>query len=397
MPVLAAGPPVSPPERNHLPELAGIPGLCEVLLGHERLARWGGFETDTLVRQAESARQNGLRTVFVWDVLAGGHDIADSGALLGALPLELFDAVRVQDPGVAMYLAGRFPDWPRQLILETGNHNLPGLQAWVHRLKPERIAVSNEIPIATLAAMRRELNVAMEIPVLGRLLIFYTPRKLLSPIERAAEAATTLQRVLKNVEDGKNFPFLENRHGTFMFYEKELFLLPYLDEIRAAGIDVARLDLSSYHARPVIDRLREYRAQTTPESEQALRRCLGPRITRGFFKSNRTEKQFRKLRNPHLVRDETRAYVGTVVETRKKSYLALETREPLPEGDTRDFVIPEGDEIEHKVVWIQNLARESVTRTTEPGIWLINHGRKISSGSIAYRHPKMTDPGLPRG
>lgn len=387
MPKLAVVPPVSPPDSPLMAALARVPGVHEVLLGHEQMARWGGFPTETLIEHARQARSSRLRTVLVWDLLAKDRDIADSGALLHRLSRNLFDAVRVSDPGIAAYLRERFPDWPQQLVLESGNHNLTGLKTWTERLGPERIAVSNEIPMGQLALMRSNLSTQVEILGLGRLLIFMTPRKLLSPIQRAEAAADAIQQTLHNEEDGKNFPFIENSHGTFMFYEKELFLLPYLAEIRAAGVDVVRLDLSHLSPQPVIQCLADFLRNPVQTAEKALRQCLGPKLTRGFFKSNRTDKQFRKLRNPHLLIDDARDYIGKVVETRKKGYLALETRTTFEVGETLHIVVPEGGEKVHRVAWIKDSAQREQSRAACPGLWLINPGRGISSGSLVYREP----------
>ncbi len=374
----------SPPSPPDLDRLARIPGLTEVLLGHHELARVGGLDDASFTATAQRARALGLRILLLWDILACDSDIAAGAAIVRRLDPALIDAIRVQDPGIARYVMRHFPRFPLHMILETGNHNEIGIRTWVDSFSPERIILSNEMPLAALKSIRAVVDVEIEILALGRLLVFYTPRKLISPFEADQDGDGPSQRVIVSEEDRKRFPLLENRQGTFMYYEKDLFLLPYLEEIEAAGLDHVRLDLTFYEPSVILPALATFLTDRDEASLERIKTHIGPRRTRGFYKSNRTDKQFAKLKNPHLHWEEGRVRLGTVIETKKNKYVALLTEAPIHVGDTIVFVIPEGDRIVHELRWIRNAIDRAPVETGAPGLWLIDPVKRVSSGAHAY-------------
>jgi len=364
--------------------LTALPNVKEILLEHQDLARVGGLDTPALIQAAEKARSYGLRVVLVWDILCDNTAIANCGSLLRQLDLSLFHAVRTQDPGAAWYMSEHFPQIPLQLILETGNHNLTGIKAWVEAFQPERVILSNELPLNRVAEIREALNVPVEVLALGRVLVFYTPRKLISPIEPDTDEDDLLQRVISSEEDRKKFPLVENRHGTFMYYEKELFLLPYLKEMEEAGVAYARLDLKFYESERVLVPITSYLQSGSKESLDQLKTVLGDKLTRGFFKSNRTDKQFAKLKNPHLNVTDGQPFLGTVMETVRKKFMAVMAEQDFKVGDSLTMVNPEGEHLEYQVEWIRNLSGEKLTLAESPGVYTLNPGRKVSSGTRIY-------------
>jgi putative protease len=361
----------------------------EVLLESRELARTGTLDGAALEVAATRAKSTGKRVVLVWDALASDEEIESGAAFVRSIDLARIDAIRVQDAGVAEYVRQHFPDLALQLVLETGNHNLAGIQAWVKHFKPERIALSNEIPISTLAEWRKQVDCAFEVQIMGQLLLFFTPRKLLTPVEKERKQQEMLERFATNLEpgrsEGKVFPILENRHGTFMFYEKELFLLPYLEEIKAAGVDTVRIDLKAHDAQALTPLIEAYLANPETNQLDAIKELLGPKLTRGFFKSNRTDKQFVKFKNKHTFGAEERDdYAGTIIETRKKSFIAIMSKRPLKVGDQLRIINPEGVEISHTIEWLRPAAGERTETADTPGLWVLNHAPRASSGSAVF-------------
>lgn len=372
-----------PPNPPDLDLLKRLDPNGEVLLAHRDLARAGRLDDTQLCAAADRCRDLGLRPVLVWDLLVDDAAMADGAAVINRLDINRFDAVRVQDVGAAWYLREHQPQMPLQLILETGNHNLVGLRTYTEAFQPERLIVSNEIPIGQIKEMGETLDVPLEVNALGRILIFYTPRKLLSPIEPHQDEYDFLARFVTSIEDKKHFPIVENRHGTFMYYEKELFLLPYINDIKAAGINHIRLDFS-FHDPQLPERVADWLEQPTPEGLEAVKGLMAARLTRGFFKSNRTDKQFAKLKNPHLDRREDKQLLGDVMDTVRGEFMAIYTALPFQVGDVLHFAIPEGELLEHEIVWIRDAQGQKHERAEAPGLWLINHRKKVSSGTRVY-------------
>lgn len=358
----------------------------EVILEHLQLARSGRLETDALIETAQAAKARGLRVVLAWDILAHDSDLIDGAALVRSLPLALFDAIRAQDPGVASYIRQNFPEMPLQLILETGNHNLKGIQTWAKALQPERLILSNEIPLDMIGEMIPQLPCEVEMVALGRLLIFYSPRKLLSPAvsNEEVEELDVVERFATEDLSRKVFPIVENRHGTFMYYEKDLNLMANLELMGEAGVAWARVDLRFFEAS-VVDAANAVLKDGSEANLDVLRKAINNRQTGGFFKRNRTDKQFKKLKNQHLSLREDAQFVGSVLETKRKAYTAIHTETPIAVGDILRYVIPEGEELELEVSWLSKPGGEKVSTADSPGLWLVNHARKASSGTRFYR------------
>ncbi len=361
-----------------------LPGVQEVLLEHRGLARTGKLDRESLQRVAAVARARGLKTVLVWDLPATDEALSQGAHLIDTIDKSSYDAIRIQDPGIARYLMERLPLCPRHLVLETGNHNLAGIQAWIQEIEPSRVVLSNELPLDIVRAMRGHLKVEIEILALGRLLLFFSPRRLLSTLGENEDAEEMMERFLTSVQERKHFPVVENRHGTFMYYEKDLFLLPELAAIQRAGVDVARLDLRFYDGGKTSPALHAWLSAPTANHLAALKTSIGPKLTRGFFKSNRTDKQFSRLTNPHLEYQEGEAFLGTVLETQKGLYLALATERPMAVGTHIFFQTPEGLRMDHQIHWIRGAGGQKVTHAGPPGPWMVNPASRVSSGAKAY-------------
>ena len=362
---------------------ASLPGLSEILVEPQGLARSGAADLDQVCRNLSAIKDLGLKATLAWDLLATDLEIADGIAFLKKLDLSSVHAIRVQDPGIAFRVREVFPDLPLQLILETGNHNAIGIQSWCRHLKPQRIMVSNEIPLSSIQEIGRVIDRPLEMLVLGRIEIFYTPRHLISPVQPGGEAPL-IESMVTDEETQKSFPLVENETGTIMYYEKELFLLPFLTEVESAGVNHARLDLKFYSQEKVLPAVKRYLREPNTENRDLLKSLLGKKLTRGFFKSNRTDKQFAKLKNPHLGKREHLNFVGTVLETKRKGYLVVQAEGRLFQGQALRIVVPEGSWKTHQVVWVRNVEGNSVQKTNGSGVWLINPCPGISSGSKVY-------------
>lgn len=373
----------TPPPPADWSVLAALPGLDEVLLEHELLARSGGLGDDALCTAASEARARGLRVILVWDVLASEQLLERGAALVDRLGVAHFDALRVQDPGVALFARERWPDWPLQLVLETGNHNLIGATAWRDALQPERLVLANELPASELTRFAAAIDCELEIAVLGRLLMFYSPR----PLVRAAEGETleeVRERFAIDPERRRHYPVIENRHGTFMFYEKDLNLLPWLSKVEACGLRRARLDFKYFPAE-LVTRVTNWLMSGDASELAAVKSCLSPRTTGGFFKSNRTDKQFTRLKNTYLRVREDRILLATVLETsRKTGYTVLHADAPLRIGMVFDYLVPEGEWGRHQVEWLRGLDGRRLEATDGPGVYLVNHARRASPGTKCY-------------
>ena len=367
--------------------LAKEQNLSEIILAPAKLSRFGCLEPQDFNRLAKEAKLLGLNVALEWDVLLTENEHSASVKTLRALELENVTSLRVQDAG-ALELALEFTDKKIQLILETGNHNLQGLKAWRDYLgeRLERFVLSIELTMDKLKEYREALQTPIEFLVLGRILLFYTPRNLLSailPEDDERREKPQLTAVGESEESPhKGFPVLQNQHGTFMFHIKHQFLLEHLREL--SFVDYARVDLRFDSSFDLL-----------PDIKAVLRDEMGAKefkqnypfdVIKGFYKVNKSDVLFKKLKNNRIQRRDEN-YIGEVLEVKKGSHqvLKLKGRAELKKGMDLLFITPEGKELQAPVVELKNIQMTPLEKALPDSLAVMNYMRGVWVKSQVYR------------
>lgn len=335
-------------------------GMEEVILGHRDFCRFGKLDDAHFFELALRARELGLIVVFEWDILMTEKVFALVSASLPQY-LESFDVLRVQDPG-ALEWSLKNTDKPLHFIAENGNHNLKALKGWTDYAGPRlhRIVLSMELSKDMISEYVKSLLVPCELLGFGRILLFYTPRSLLSPLMGEKISVNDELAVLGESEESphKGFPLVENRHGTFMFHIKEFCLLEFAADLKAIGLHSLRVDLrweSLSHLPAIHEVLVD--AGKIADFKEAFPQDL----MRGFYLVNKTDVLFPKLKNHRLQKREG-DYVGEVMEAEKASHLAIMVKnaQGLKKKDRLKIVHPEGKVFEVDIFSLRNLSLEEV-------------------------------------
>lgn len=337
-------------------------GLSEVILGHQEFSRFGKLKTQEFFEFSKRAKELGLKVIFEWDILMTENTFAKLVEEIKPL-LDSFDSLRVQDPG-ALEWGFKNTKKPLQFIAENGNHNLVALEGWIDHVQGrlERLALSIELPKTTIEEYVKTLKVDCELLGLGRILLFYTPRQLLSPLAEDKFAFNeTLSAVGESEESPhKGFPIVENRHGTFMFHIKDFCLVDFAHELKTLGLSFFRVDLrwSDFAELKTVNSL----VQSFNEADfDGLKERYPQDLMRGFYLVNKTDVLFPKLKNHRLQKREG-DYVGEVLEAEKSSHLAIFVKNPkgLKKTDKLKIVHPKGEIIEAMIYSLRNLSLEEV-------------------------------------
>ena len=356
---------------SHDLSLLKAAGYSEVILGMREFSRFGKLDEKTFGKLAADATVLGLKVVFEWDILMTEDTFKKCVEDIGPY-LELSDVLRVQDPG-AYHWAITGTDKPIQFIAESGNHNLEGLIGWCEagHGRLERIILSIELSRDSIRDYCEKLPVPCELLGLGRILLFYSPRSLLSPLSPEKIGVNEDIEVLGESEESphKGFPVLENRHGTFMFHIKEFCLIDYAQDLKSLGLSWIRIDQRfnetnfSAEAVKIINReamFENFRA-TYPQD-----------LMRGFYHVNKSDVLFPKLKNMRL-QNRSGDYLGEVLEAEKSSHLAILIKNPkgLKIGDKFQIVHPKGEIFEGEVHSLRNVNLEEVSEVLVDELALI--------------------------
>jgi U32 family peptidase len=335
-------------------------GIEEVILGHRDFARFGKLDDEAFSQTAARARELGLKIIFEWDILMT-EKIFAARALDLIKHLESFDILRVQDPG-ALEWSLEHTNKALQFIAENGNHNLKALQGWgdYAGARLQRIVLSMELSKAMIEEYISALSVPCELLGLGRILLFYTPRSLLSPLSTEKLVQNQELAAVGESEESphRGFPIVENRHGTFMFHIKEFCLMDFALELKAMGLHTMRIDLrwESLSYLPEVVRLTESAATVITFKENYPQDLM-----RGFYLVNKTDVLFPKLKNHRLQKREG-DYIGEVIEAEKGSHLAIVIKNPrgLKKTDRLKIVHPKGSVFEVDIYSLRDVALEEV-------------------------------------
>lgn len=277
-----------------------------------------------------AASQKGYTTVLIFDRSMTSNELSELFAKHSHL-FTMFDRIRVADEGALYYLL-KESSIDLELQLENGSHNLEAILAWqnLSRARIKRLILSIQITKDRLLSYLKVLECEVEILVAGPISIFYSPRKLLSPLFKGEKEIDAIGKSEESPHKG--FLIRESQAGTSMFHIKDIFLLEYLTELVNGGLKSGRIDLYGQS--------NELFRSLCREDFFEVERLWARDKNCGLFLSNRTDILFKKLKNSHLRRDSV-SYLGEVVSVSKEDGVLLYLTSTLKAGERVVFKKPD--------------------------------------------------------
>ena len=363
--------------------------IREVILEHKLLSRLGKNNTSTTLSLLEQVLSCGMTPVLQWDILSTDDAFEDCIAILNNLPLSNFHAIRIQDLGAAEWMRQENPDIPIHLIVETGNHNLVGLLRWSEHFGKQlkRLILSTELPKSKLIDYCNRLKTPCEILCVGRILLFYSPRKLLSKYKFLNDSVNFIEKNLFTDEKPqKLFPTIENHHGTFMFFNRDLFLLDHLPELLKTNLKFLRIDLR--HIDKSFNWINEFHGKLESFDKKkisTLKSSWPFKITHGFFRANRSDLAINRIKNPFL-KNRGDLLVGYVVEAVKEEHIILLARKRFSCGDNLLAITPEGRECEIFTNVIHTTSGDAVTEIIPENLYKVPFVKYVTAQTLIYKN-----------
>jgi putative protease len=355
----------------------------DLILSTYELSKHGLF---SLKDGLKLALDKNIKVILEWDILVTEDEFSLIDEVFSTLDFSQISAIRVQDVGALQYVLTK-TELPIQLILESGNRNLIGIKKWISLVgnRLERIILSPELDMNELEEIKKEVSVPVEILIFGKILLFYSPRKLLTP--QFGEREEEVLKVQGKSEESphRGFSLHENRHGTLMYNPKDLNLFSYLNEIEQMGIEYCRIDNRDFSS--------ELSHYFNSNDFEALIEHYPKTLIKGFFHKNKTDVLFKKLKNQKLlIKDQS--YVGNIVNVIKNKQIAIQlankTRALIP-GDELVLLTPEGKRKEFTVSEIQNISGTPVEKTTDEELVLIPYPANLSIKTAVYWKDSFKD------
>lgn len=371
-------------------------GISEVIVGNMLFSRFGKVSNKRYNEFTKQLKEIGLRVVFDWDILMTQTLFDQRVEDIGQIDFSNIDAIRVADPGALLWCKENFSNTPLQLILENGNHNLIGIEKWIEIAGSslERIVLSIELSKDILKRYASQISCPIEFLVLGRILLFYTPRNLVSPYLLDHDDDKTKSMSSKYIEiEGsseesphKGFPIVENLHGTFMFNTKDQYLCDHVEDLKEIGITNFRFDVRHCNDLELIKKVSSQLLYPNEENSKILKSSYDRVVIRGFFHVNKSDVLFKKLKNQRTQRKDE-SFIGEVLDVKKKKHIALIVKSKdrcLNIGDEIVLKTPDGKIKTSKVDKIYNTSNELTHSLSKGQIGLIAHISGISVKTQIY-------------
>lgn len=317
-------------------------GINEVILSTSYFSRFGKLSKNDLDNALNILNDFSGIVSFEWDVLVRDSLFDEMIHQFESLDLKRVDALRVLDPGVYQYAIEK--NWDIFLMLDSGPfHNPLAIKSFIGLGKDlvKKIVVSIELDQLELKEIIDQLNIDTEYLGYGRILLFYTPRNLVTPLFGNEDKWI---EVSANSEESphKGFPVVENIHGTFMFNPKDHFVLEFLNDINDIGINEIRIDNRFLSYELTKELLKFDDKEFNPKD---VKSALPRNVIRGFFHKNKSDALFKKLKNYRIMRQD-KDYLGQVIEVEKDHHIGIYLRNEVDANSIRKvlLVTPEGKE-----------------------------------------------------
>jgi putative protease len=308
-------------------------------------------------------------------------------AALQQWELSVFSAIRVSDLGAAHWVVQQLPQMPLQLVVEAGNHNLEALLGWCEHFASslERLVLSIELPGAKLAEYCQALPVPCEVLGAGPILLFYSPRSLLtSEIATGEQENNSYLQTHIIYEDAPNrlFPTLETEHGTFMFLDKDQFILDRLTTLDAADCHTVRIDVR-HLSEPGEAATRIEQICQQALSDPVELRAQWPKETRApFFNANRTTHFFPRLKSK-LTGQRQETCLAESIAGEGKHYVVFQSLRSFTAADIDCIQLPTGETLPVPENWsMRDLEGNVVDVLESQQLFMTDWVKKVVAGSL---------------
>lgn len=336
--------------NEHRLRLAIEHGADHVILEDTKLSARSYAETvgpgfNHLKEWAQIARSINpdIQLSFNLDILVHERHFPLIKTLINTLKEAHIHRIRIQDPGLYLFIQHEMPEASVDLSTETGNQNLESIGYFSKKFS--RQVLSNEMPYSEL---KNTLNTfpehAFEIQIHGPILIQYSNRRYLLGKENESD------HIVRFAQDqqypNRHYRFYDNPHGHFMYLYFDRCLLPYMTELRTLPLARWLIDgrgESDPYLTQALRLFKKYRdSLLSPDTSDIslLQKVAVRPLKGGFFRANYTDQD----RETVVKSYPGFTFAGTVIHTESKKQFYIEHFLPILTR-TLMLVTPEGKQI----------------------------------------------------
>ncbi len=320
----------------------------------------GNFTDEEIKKASKLAHSLGKKVYVTLNIIARDADFEGLKDYLLFLQNEAkVDAVIVADIGIMQFVRVNAPLIDIHLSTQANIINSYSANFFAD-LGVKRLILARELSLEEIKTIRKNLSPKVEIEVFvhGAMCMAYSGRCLLSNYLSGRDSnhgecvqACRWKYFVREVSRDDELEVEEDEKGSYIFNSKDLNMLPYLKELKDAGIDSIKIEgrmKSSFYVATVVNAYRMALNLLPKKPTKALcdelLKASHRRYTTGFYFGEKN-RQFLDDSTPV----QNSEFMALVVEDAKNGSVMVEMRNKFSVGDTLEVLSPDKKTFNKKI------------------------------------------------
>lgn len=351
-------------------DLAFKCGASEISIPIEGLSKEGGVSVEEALKLEQLANEKGLTTIFICDKLSEERNFI---SLCKQIEPLLHKTIVISDIGLAKWLKDHSKIF--HLSLEIGSANDDSVQGWIDYFGTacKRVLLNYQIEAKELHPLISKIPCESEILGLGDILMYYSPRELLSFSDQQKKEVS----IQSDDAGPSEFKFLQSESGSVMYYSKGFSLLSYIEEFKDSKLSFMRINPRFFDTEMCEVLLKCF----TEQDFSDLKKNWPKPLLHGYYGSNKSDSLFVHL--PKRKKDENFKIAAEVIDFDENTIL-IRAMNPIPLGSELRAI----DTKKREFIWnlenILDLEQNSLEILEKNKTGLIKRIRTLTTGSFLY-------------
>lgn len=302
------------------------------------------FSDEELIETIDYAHVRGVRVFVAINTLVFDDEVEDLISYADFLVKHHVDALIVQDLGMIDLFVKRYPDTEIHVSTQFNTHNLYQVKM-LKSLGVKRIVLARETSIQTIKAIKKEVDIELEVFIHGALCVSYSGNCLMSSMiggrsGNRGECAQPCRLPYQLYKDNQKI-----QDSSYLLSTKDLMTIDYIGELIEIGIDSFKIEGRMRKKEYVIETVKAYRhaidqhlshqKYDSTNDIDRLKRVFNREFTKGFVLN-----EVPRLINNSEFQNHLGVPLGKVIGYQKnRAKILLE--EPIRIGDGYRILSPE--------------------------------------------------------
>lgn len=333
-------------------------------------SRIRSFEDKSILEAIDYVHKKKKKIYLTANIFAHNRHLDDLKKHLKIYKDHMPDAFIVSDIGVMEVIRKIYPKVPIHLSTQANTTNAEAVRFW-KKYGVSRIILARELSLEEIAQIHKTVpQMELEYFVHGAMCMAYSGRCFLSAwqVGRSSNLGDCAQNcrwgyaLVEEKRPGEYIPVEQDNFGTYLLNSKDLCLVEYLDELKAAGVTSFKIEGRAKSVSYLAQAVKSYRAaldikakdKNKKQKIRKIKKDLTEIVNRGYttgFLFGECKENGQETKLSHL--EEKYEFVGEVLNyDTKKQLTKIRVHNALYMKDNIQVLQPKGENFFSKVAAI---------------------------------------------